>query len=77
MHLILAAGSGLLRRIAVYYREEAIMTTATQERNEEPMTFEQIREMFQEIGRKQAETARILQESGKETDRRMKETEWI
>jgi hypothetical protein len=47
------------------------MPTAAQERTEEPMTFEQIREMFQDIGRKQAETAREMVE----TDKRMKETE--
>jgi hypothetical protein len=32
--------------------------TTTQERKDDPMTFEQIRELFQEIGRKQEENAR-------------------
>jgi hypothetical protein len=41
--------------------------TAVQERKEEPMTFEQIREMFQEIGRKQEVTGRQM----KETDKRL------
>jgi uncharacterized protein YneF (UPF0154 family) len=55
------------------------MPAITQERND-PMTFEQLREMFQEIGRKQEETAReiketerILRESGKDVDRRITE----
>ncbi|GHV80506.1 hypothetical protein AGMMS49944_22970 [Spirochaetia bacterium] len=40
---------------------------------EEPMTFEQIRAMFQDIGRKQEETGRVLEKLGKETDKRIKE----
>ncbi|GHU94084.1 hypothetical protein FACS189479_06360 [Spirochaetia bacterium] len=41
--------------------------TAVQEQKEEPMTYEQIRE----IGRKQEETARQMEK----TDRQMKETD--
>ena len=50
----------------------------TQERKEEPPTFEKVWEMFQEIGRKQEETARQMQETYRrmeETDRQMKETD--
>ncbi|MHC6202647.1 hypothetical protein ACYULU_05570 [Breznakiellaceae bacterium SP9] len=35
----------------------------TQERKEEPPTFEKVWELFQEIGRKQEETARQMQET--------------
>jgi hypothetical protein len=44
---------------------------AAQEGKEDPMTFEQIREMFRDIGRSQKETDRQM----KETDRQMKETD--
>ncbi|GHV76809.1 hypothetical protein AGMMS49942_16300 [Spirochaetia bacterium] len=63
--------------------------TTTQVQPEAPMTYEQIREMFQETeqmlkenAQSQKETSlqiketdRILQELGKETDRKMKETD--
>jgi hypothetical protein len=42
------------------------MPMTTREQNEEPMTFEQIREMFREIGRKQEETDRLIMENGKQ-----------
>jgi predicted RNase H-like nuclease (RuvC/YqgF family) len=54
--------------------------TVTQERKEEPMTFEQLREMFREIGRKQEETARQMEETDRrmeETDRQLKETDQL
>jgi Holliday junction resolvase-like predicted endonuclease len=41
------------------------MMIQTQEREEAPMTFEQIREMFQEIGRKQEETAQQIKENAR------------
>ncbi|GHT86736.1 hypothetical protein FACS1894137_12740 [Spirochaetia bacterium] len=47
------------------------MDTTTAIPQEPALTFEQIREMFQDIGRKQEETAR----SQKETARQMKETD--
>ncbi|MHC6202651.1 hypothetical protein ACYULU_05590 [Breznakiellaceae bacterium SP9] len=47
----------------------------TQERKEEPPTFEKVWELFQEIGRKQEETARQMQETAKEADRRMAEAD--
>ncbi|GHU60634.1 hypothetical protein FACS189445_0490 [Spirochaetia bacterium] len=52
----------------------------SQERKDEPMTFEQIREMFREIGRKQEETARSQEETARsqeETARQIKETDRI
>ncbi|GHV76906.1 hypothetical protein AGMMS49942_17270 [Spirochaetia bacterium] len=52
--------------------------TTTQVQPEAPMTYEQIREMFQDIGRSQKETDRMLKEnarSQKETDLKFKETE--
>ncbi|GHV75350.1 hypothetical protein AGMMS49942_01710 [Spirochaetia bacterium] len=61
--------------------------TTTQVQSEAPMTYEQIRAMFQDIGRSQKETDRILQEtyrivqettqSQKETDRQIQETDRI
>jgi predicted RNase H-related nuclease YkuK (DUF458 family) len=58
--------------------------TTTQERNDDPLTFEKVWEMFQEIGRKQAETDRIVKENAgaiketresiRATDRQIQET---
>ncbi|GHV76861.1 hypothetical protein AGMMS49942_16820 [Spirochaetia bacterium] len=54
--------------------------TTTVEQKDEPMTYEQIREMFREIGRSQKETGeeiketgRVFEKLGKETDKRIKE----
>jgi hypothetical protein len=55
------------------------MTTTIQERKEEPMTFEQIREMFQETGRQLKETGRQFKELAqmrKKTDQQIENVSW-